>query len=263
MKPATSSAATARIPRRRWSHLYAPATTGSRRSTMSARSTPPAGRDPDDEADRLADDHAENHVAATRATTVSPWRTTSRIPGNGYRLSGADAGTGAHAVPMVPTSFTQARCSIFRKAVGTTGVLTSISVHWKTGFGELVSSTSFFSRKVLETEDESDFVYAEYHRGRGGEPQPAASSEEKDYQEFVEEVRFVSALQGPVQFVAGGFYSDFHGRLPFAAYYPPAMSPGLDSTLLGPGSGEVHPGLSGSDFHAGLSHRHQGARGVR
>ena len=97
----------------------------------------------------------------------------------------------------------------------------SIAVHWKTGFGELVSSTAYFTRKVDETEDESDFVYAAITSGiPGGTPQPGGIEEIKDYQRFVEEVRFASDLKGPVQFVAGGFYSDFHGRIPLAAYYP-------------------------------------------
>ena len=34
--------------------------------------------------------------------------------------------------------------------------LYSIAVNWKTRFGELVSSTAYFTRKVNETEDESD-----------------------------------------------------------------------------------------------------------
>ena len=129
-------------------------------------------------------------------------------------------------------------------------------MHWKTGIGELVSSTSYFSRKVVETEDETDFVYAAITAGAGGEPQPSGITEEKDYQEFVQEVRFVSALQGPVQFVAGGFYSDTHGRLPFAAYYPPATAPGLDLTLTGVPGAELTPGypnaIFAQDFHTDI-----------
>ena len=72
----------------------------------------------------------------------------------------------------------------------------------------------------------------------------------------MQEVRFASDLPGPVQFVAGGFYSDTHGRLPFAAYYPPATAPGLDATLLGPGGGELTPGypntIFAQDFHTDI-----------
>jgi len=153
---------------------------------------------------------------------------------------------------MVPSDFTQARWfNVPEGGIDDWG-LTSVTVHWKTGVGELVSSSSYFSRKVFETEDESDFIYAGVTSGAGGSPEPGAISEEKDYQQFVQEVRFVSALQGPVQFVAGVYYSDLHGRVPFAAYYPPATVPGLDATLLGPGGGELTPGypntVFGTDF---------------
>jgi iron complex outermembrane receptor protein len=156
---------------------------------------------------------------------------------------------------MVPTSFTQARWFNVPEGGSDQWSLASVGVHWKAGIGELVSSTAYFSRKVVESEDETDFVYAAVTAGAGGKPQPSAITEEKDYQEFVEEVRFVSALQGPVQFVAGGFYSDTHGRLPFAAYYPPATAPGLDQTLTAD-TGEVTPGypntIFAQDFHTDI-----------
>ena len=157
---------------------------------------------------------------------------------------------------MVPSSFTQARWFNVPEGGWDDWGLTSIAVHWKTNAGELVSSSSFFSRKTLETEDESDFIYAGVTSGAGGTPQPSGISEEKDYQEFVQEVRFVSALQGPVQFVAGAFYSDLHGRLPYASYYPPATSPGLDLMLTGAPGVEITPGypnlVFAQDFHTDI-----------
>ena len=178
-------------------------------------------------------------------------------PGNGIGYPVPTPATGA-ATPseMVPSSFTQARWFNVPEGGYDEWTLTSIGVHWKTGIGELVSSSAYFSRKVVETEDETDFVYAAITSGAGGEPEPSAITEEKDYQEFVQEVRFVSALQGPVQFVAGGFYSDTHGRLPFASYIPPATAPGLDATLLGPGGGQLTPGypnlIFAQDFHTDI-----------
>src|SRR5208337_384259 len=129
---------------------------------------------------------------------------------------------------MIPNDFTQARWFNVPEGGWDDWGLSSLTVHWKTNIGELVSSSSYFSRKVVETEDESDFVYAAITSGAGGSPQPGGITEEKDYQSFVQEIRFVSALQGPIQFVGGGFYSDTHGRLPFSAYYPPATVPGVD-----------------------------------
>jgi outer membrane receptor protein involved in Fe transport len=150
---------------------------------------------------------------------------------NGIGYPVPTPGTGAPTPSeMLPSSFRQARWFDVPEGGYDDWGLTSISVHWKSGIGELVSSSSFFSRKVVETEDETDFVYAAITSGAGGVPEPSAITEEKDYQEFVQEVRFVSGLQGPVQFVAGAFYSDTHGRLPFAAYYPTATAPGRTFT---------------------------------
>jgi iron complex outermembrane receptor protein len=157
--------------------------------------------------------------------------------------------------PLYPSSFTQARTFNVPEGGYDSWALYSIALNWKTGFGELVSSTAYFTRKVNETEDESDFVYAGITSNFGGSPQPSSIEEIKDYQRLVEEVRFASDLKGPVQFVVGGFYSDFHGRLPLAAYYPPATAPGFDAALTG-GAGEVTPGypnlIFAQDFHTDI-----------
>jgi iron complex outermembrane receptor protein len=209
-------------------------------------------------------------IKANDSLTITPKLILQRAGYNGFPMADylTDTGNGiGYPVPtpltgaatpsrMVPTDFTQARWFNVPEGGTDDWALSSITVHWKTGVGELVSSSSYFSRKVLETEDETDFVYAAITAGAGGKPQPSAISEEKDYQEFVQEVRFVSALQGPVQFVAGAFYSDTHGRLPFAAYYPPATAPGLDLTLTGAPGVELTPGypnlIFAQDFHTDI-----------
>ncbi len=175
------------------------------------------------------------------------------VPGNGfgYPVPSPLAGVPLPR-PLFPSSFTQARTFNVPEGGYDSWALYSIGVNWKTGVGELVSSTAYFTRKVDETEDESDFVYAGITSTvPGGTPQPGGIEEIKDYQRFVEEVRFASDLKGPVQFVAGGFYSDFHGRLPFAAYYPPATVPGIDALLAG--GAEITPGypnlIFASDYH--------------
>ncbi len=183
----------------------------------------------------------------TDSLTITPRYMMQRTGYNGFLMSdyltdtangiGYPVPTPATGAPtpnrMIPNDFTQARWFNVPEGGWDDWGLSSLTVHWKTHLGELVSSSSYFSRKVLETEDESDFVYAGITSGAGGQPQPGGISEEKDYQSFVQEVRFVSALQGPIQFVTGAFYSDTHGRVPFSAYYPPATVPGLDLTLTG------------------------------
>lgn len=209
-------------------------------------------------------------IKPTDSLTITPKMMLQRAGYNGFPLADyrtvtsngigypvPTPGTGAPTPSsMVPNSFTQARW--FNAPEGGTDNwgLSSLAVHWNTAIGELVSSSSYFSRKVVETEDETDFVYAAITSGAGGVPQPSTITEEKDYQEFVQEIRFVSALQGPVQFVTGAFYSDTHGRLPFAAYYPTATAPGLDLTLTGAPGVQLTPGypnaVFGQDFHTDI-----------
>ena len=209
-------------------------------------------------------------IKPTDSLTVTPKFILQRAGYNGFPMAdyptdtangiGYPVPTPLTGVPtpskMVPNNFTQARWFNVPEGGFDDWGLTSLAVHWKSDLGELVSSSSYFSRKVVETEDETDFIYAGVTSGAGGVPEPSGITEEKDYQEFVQEVRFVSALKGPVQFVAGAFYSDLHGRLPFAAYYPPATAPGLDATLLGPGGGELTPGYPNTvfaqDFHTDI-----------
>jgi iron complex outermembrane recepter protein len=145
--------------------------------------------------------------------------------------------------PVTPNNFVQGRFYNIPEGGYDSWHLYSLTLHWTTGVGELVSSTAYFDRKVWETEDETDFVYASLLPAASVVapglpptiplPLPIASgiSEEKNYQRFVEELRFASTLKGPVQYVAGFFYSDFHGRIPFAAYYPPALAPGMGAVF--------------------------------
>jgi iron complex outermembrane recepter protein len=143
--------------------------------------------------------------------------------------------------PVTPDDFVQGRFYNIPEGGHDAWDLYSLALHWTTGVGELVSSTAYFDRNVVETEDETDFIYASLLPLASlnigiptiplPRPIPSAISEEKDYQRFVEEIRFASDLKGPVQYVAGFFYSDFHGRIPFAAYYPPAIAPGLGAIL--------------------------------
>jgi hypothetical protein len=69
-------------------------------------------------------------------------------------------------------------------------------------------------------------------------------------------VRFASDLPGPVQFVVGGFYSDFHGRLPFSAFTA-ATVPGLDAT--GVQLSDIPNLIFASDFYTEV----KGAGGFR
>lgn len=180
------------------------------------------------------------------------------MPGNGI---GYPVPSGPYTLPpaMTPSNFTQKRFFNIPEGGSDWWDLYSLAVHWKTGWGEFVSSTAYFDRKVNETEDQSDFVWAAITSGACANPSPYCNppapgpiSEEKDYQRFVEEARFVSNLPGPVQFVIGGFYSDFHGRLPFAALYPPSEVPNLDNELGGQNNPDFPNLIFAQDFHTDI-----------
>ncbi len=150
---------------------------------------------------------------------------------------------------MRPSGLTQARWFDIAEGGYDDWGLYSVGVKWKTGMGEFVSSTAYFDRKVVETEDETDFVWAAIISNVGVPPSGGGITEIKSYQRFVQELRFASDLDGPMQFVVGGFYSDFHGRVPFNAYYPGAIVPGLDNALGGQNNPEVADLVFKSDGH--------------
>ncbi len=194
---------------------------------------------------------------------VTPMFMVQRESANGFPMADVltvnnDIGypypAGPYTLPrLVPTDLNQGRFFNVPEGGYDYWHLYSLTVHWKRPFGTLVSSTAYFDRKVFETEDETDFVWsallpavaanpaypnianfpANAISPTTGLPLPIASSisELKDYQEFEQEVRFVSALAGPVQFVSGLYYYDLHGAIPFAADYPPALAPGYGAEL--------------------------------
>lgn len=187
-------------------------------------------------------------VKVTDGLTITPRIMVQQASYNGFPMSdvlGApNNGVGYAYAPdfadgsiltntLRPGSFTQARWFNVPEGGDDRWMLSSLNIKWKTSLGEFVSSTAYFHRKVQETEDETDFIWGAVE-GAGIAPQPGPITEIKDYKRFAEEVRFASDLQGPFQFVVGAFYSDFYGRLPFSAYYPPATVPGLDAVTGGP-----------------------------
>jgi len=210
-------------------------------------------------------------IKAGDAVTITPRVMLQREDYNGFPLGdfnsmpqnglGFPAPSGPYTLPtpLNTTNFTQARFFDVPERGSDWWDLYSLTLRWKTGPGELVSSTAYFDRYVDETEDESEFIWAAITAGACANPAPYCNppspgpiQEIKDYQRFVEEIRFASTLSGPLQFVLGGFYSDFHGRLPFASLYPPATVPNLDDQLTGglPNNSDGIPNLVfAQDFH--------------
>jgi iron complex outermembrane receptor protein len=182
------------------------------------------------------------------------------VPGNGI---GFPAPSNQYTLPqpLVSNDFNQARFFNVPEGGSDWWDLYSLTLHWKTGLGEFVSSTAYFDRRVDETEDQSEFVWAAITSAACPTPAPYCNppapgpiEEIKAYQRFVEEARFASSLPGPVQFVVGAFYSDFHGRVPFAALYPPAEVPNLDNELTGgqPNNPDFPNLIFAQDYHTDI-----------
>ncbi len=188
-------------------------------------------------------------IKLTDDVTVTPRLLQQKATYNGFLMSdvrtepgviGYPYPAGPYTLPpLVPTNYTQGRFFNIPEGGFDNWQLDSIDLKWNTGVGEFVSSSSYFTRKVIETEDETDFIWSALLPAVTANPAfpnlpgpiPSGISEEKDYQRFVQEVRFASQLSGPLQFVTGVFYSDLHGAIPFAANYYPALAPGYGALL--------------------------------
>ena len=213
-------------------------------------------------------------IKAGDAVTITPRVMLQREDYNGFPLGdfyatpqngiGFPVPSGPYTLPtpLNTTNFTQARLFDVPESGSDWWDLYSLTLHWNAGVGELVSSTAYFDRYVNETEDQSEFIWAAITSGACANPAPFCNppapgpiQEIKDYQRFVQEIRFASTLSGPLQFVVGAFYSDFHGRVPFASLYPPSQVPGLDDATTGgvPNNPDGIPNLVfAQDFHTDI-----------
>ena len=152
---------------------------------------------------------------------------------------------GSYPVPAVvgplnlhPQGYLQARFFNLPERSKDSWVLVSLGASYDASSFNFVSSTSYFDRTVDETEDETDFLWqnleapfdgippSQYH----AVPIPSTIRELKQIHRFVQELRVTSRLSGPWQYVAGFFFSDTRGRVPYAGYYPPALAPGISQT---------------------------------
>ena len=150
------------------------------------------------------------------------------------------------AVSMRPAGYTQYRFYDVPESSSDAWTLISLGIRYDTSVGTFFSSSSYFDRTVDETEDQTDFLWSALESPFDGIPLgdvtnpatplyhavPIAASirELKQIHRFVQEFRFTSKLSGPWQYVAGFFYSDTRGRVPYAGYYPPSIAPGISQT---------------------------------
>ena len=180
-------------------------------------------------------------IKATEGFTITPRVMFQKSDTNG--LLYADGGS--YPVPAVvgpvnmhPQGYLQARFFNLPERSKDSWVLASLGASYDASSFNFVSSTSYFDRTVDETEDETDFLWqnleapfdgippSQYH----AVPIPSTIRELKQIHRFVQELRVTSRLSGPWQYVAGFFFSDTRGRVPYAGYYPPALAPGISQT---------------------------------
>jgi len=149
-------------------------------------------------------------------------------------------------VNMHPNGYLQQRFFDIPEQSKDSWVLASLSANYEASSFNFVSSTSYFDRTVDETEDQTDFLWQNLEAPFDGlplgnvndpnavpyhaQPIPAHIRELKQIHRFVQEFRITSKGDGPWQYVAGLFYSDTRGRVPYAGYYPPSLAPGISQT---------------------------------
>jgi len=189
-------------------------------------------------------------IKLSDALSVTPRIMYQKAEANGFLYS--DAGgypvpgpTTPPAVSMTPSSLVQYRFYDIPESSTDAWTLLSVGVKYDATGGTFFSSTSYFDRTVDETEDQTDFLYQNLEAPFDGLPLdasnpnsatykaipiPASIRELKQIHRFVQEFRFTSKLSGPLQYVAGFFFSDTRGRVPYAGYYPPSIAPGISQT---------------------------------
>jgi outer membrane receptor protein involved in Fe transport len=124
-----------------------------------------------------------------------------------------------------PNNFVQTRLYDIAEGGHDRWSLASLTMSYKTGFGDFVSSTSYFNRDVFEVEDLSDYNYQIL-----GEPFDTPVSAGTTVHQFVQEVRFASQFSGPAQFVGGVYFEATDGS---PLYEPPAYAHGLNAYFGG------------------------------
>jgi len=124
-----------------------------------------------------------------------------------------------------PNNFVQKRLYDVPEGGHDRWYLESLTGNYHTEYGEFVSSTSYFERDLLETEDASDYNYQIF-----GAPFRTPITQGTTVHEFVQELRFASRLTGPWQYVVGLYYESMTGE---PAYDPPAIAPGLNAYFGG------------------------------
>ncbi len=145
--------------------------------------------------------------------------------------------TSADGMPfadITPGNFTQKRFFNTPEPGTDHWWLASGTFNWDLDFGTVVSTTSYFIRKIDEREEEATFLnwlfsnvivpidpLVSFTNGKPG------IQETKRFKSITHETRFVSDFDGPFQVTAGLFYE----RTKDFRHYPPDFQPGLNAAF--------------------------------
>ena len=121
----------------------------------------------------------------------------------------------------------------------------SVVLNWALDAGVITSTTAYYERDTEEAEEEHTFLNFIYGAAVGIPITPLESTlrTTSEYENFSHETRFVSELDGPLNFTVGVFYADNQ----FVRGYPPALQVGADAALFAAG-GPPPPGIVPNDL---------------
>ncbi len=121
----------------------------------------------------------------------------------------------------------------------------SVVLNWELDSGTITSTTAYYERETDEAEEEHTFLDFIYGAAVGIPITPLESvlRTTSEYENFSHETRFVSSLDGAVNYTVGLFYADNQ----FVRGYPPALQPGVDAALAAAGGPPV-PGIVPGDL---------------
>jgi outer membrane receptor protein involved in Fe transport len=151
--------------------------------------------------------------------TVRPFVMTQTTSLNGWPLSDNYAG-----------SLVQNRTFDIEEPAADHWTYAGLSVDWSLPLGDITSASGYFNRNAYEIEDVSEFTSAAF----GVPPIESPIWTGQSVHTFVEEARFNSKFPGPVQLIAGLYYTSSKTRNPQLQY-----APGID---------EIFGGALGSDL---------------
>ncbi|MCG8440476.1 MAG: TonB-dependent receptor, partial [Caulobacterales bacterium] len=112
---------------------------------------------------------------------------------------------GAPFADFAPGVFEQNRAVDLQEPAEDEWTNYNLSVTYDVGFGEFVSSTSYFTRDLSESEDNTEVFQLLLGLP---EPIPVSSPQFDSFDIVTQEARFASSFDGPFQVVAGVFYFD-------------------------------------------------------